>query len=156
MSHHLAEIESFTRYIFSTIGSLVESLNGLDEAALNWRPPAPETNSLSAIVTHVLGNTEENLLGTLCGHVVKRDRDAEFAARITSPEALRESWRLLESQIRTALTELEPSELDRERNHPRRGRITGREVLLVVARHTAEHWGEAQLTLSLLRARQGT
>jgi hypothetical protein len=144
------------RHIFSTIRGLVESLNGLDETALGWCPPAPQTNSLSAIVTHVLGNTEENILGTLCGRVVKRDRDAEFAARIASPDALRERWRLLEGQIRTALAELEPSELDRERDHPRRGRITGREVLLVVARHAAEHWGEAQLTLSLLRAGQGT
>jgi hypothetical protein len=27
-------------------------------------------------------------------------------------------------------------------------------VLIVVARHTAEHWGEAQLTRSLLKAAQ--
>jgi len=28
-------------------------------------------------------------------------------------------------------------------------------VLIVVARHTAEHWGEAQLTRSLMKARTG-
>jgi hypothetical protein len=27
--------------------------------------------------------------------------------------------------------------------------------VLIVARHTAEHWGEAQLTRSLLKARTG-
>lgn len=37
--------------------------------------------------------------------------------------------------------------------HPRRGIITGRDVLIVVARHAAEHWGEAQLTPSLMKAR---
>ena len=46
-------------------------------------------------------------------------------------------------------------DLDGARQHPRRGIITGRDVLIVVARHTAEHWGEAQLTRSLLKARSG-
>ena len=47
---------------------------------------------------------------------------------------------------------LPAADLDRERKHPRRDMLTGREVLIVVARHTAEHWGEAQLTKSLLLA----
>jgi len=59
------ELESFRHFIVNTIDSLVGSLDGLDEAELNWRPGAPATNSLYAIVTHVLGNAEENLLGTL-------------------------------------------------------------------------------------------
>lgn len=42
---------------------------------------------------------------------------------------------------------------DRARHHPRRGIITGRDVLIVVACHAAEHWGEAQLTRSLMNAR---
>ena len=46
-------------------------------------------------------------------------------------------------------------DLDGARPHPRRGIITGRDVLIVVARHTAEHWGEAQLTRSLMKARSG-
>jgi hypothetical protein len=33
--------------------------------------------------------------------------------------------------------------------------MTGRDVLIVVARHAAEHWGEAQLTRSLMKARAG-
>jgi len=56
MSHRAAEVESFRRYIVSTIRQLVEALDGLDEQALNWRPPAQETNSRLAIVAHVLGH----------------------------------------------------------------------------------------------------
>jgi hypothetical protein len=52
-----------------------------------------------------------------------------------------------------ALASLPVGDLDRERPHSRRGTLSGREVLLVVARHAAEHWGEAQLTRSLLRAK---
>ncbi|MDP9352215.1 MAG: DUF664 domain-containing protein [Chloroflexota bacterium] len=44
------------------------------------------------------------------------------------------------------------SRLEEEIEHPRRGRITGREVLLVVARHCAEHLGQAELTRDLLEA----
>ena len=47
-------------------------------------------------------------------------------------------------------------DLDRARQHPRRGIITGRDVLIVVARHAAEHWGEAQLTRSLMNARRNS
>jgi hypothetical protein len=52
-----------------------------------------------------------------------------------------------------SLATLTPADLDGFRRHPRRGDITGREVLIVVARHAAEHWGEVQLTRSLMRAR---
>jgi len=64
---------------------------------------------------------------------------------------VRDHWRELRARRETALAALPAGELDRERPQPRRGPLTGREVLLVVARHAAEHWGEAQLTRSLMR-----
>ena len=63
------EVESFQHFIFNTIDSIVGALHGLSPDQLNWRPDAPDTNSLYAIATHVLGNAEENLLGTLCGQL---------------------------------------------------------------------------------------
>ena len=145
------EVDSFRRFIFSTIDDLVQSLEGLSEPQLNWRPAAADTNSLYAIVTHVLGNAEENVLQTVCGLAVSRSRVAELAARGTTWEPVRDHWRELRARMETALAALPAGELDRERPHPRRGMLTGREVLLVVARHAAEHWGEAQLTRSLMR-----
>ena len=145
-----SEIESFQHFIFNTIDSLVGALDRLDEAALNWRPAAPATNSLYAIVTHVLGNAEENLLGTLCGQRHDRDYPSEWSASGKDAEAVRERWARLRERIHVALAALPPGELDRERKHPRRGMLTGREVLIVVARHAAEHWGEVQLTKSLM------
>ena len=71
------EAASFQRFIFGTIDALVGSLEGLSEAQLNWRPAAPDTNSLYAIVAHVLGNAEENVLQTVCGQPVRRSRAAE-------------------------------------------------------------------------------
>ena len=150
-----AELESFRDFIFNTIAVLVGALDDLDEAGLNWRPPAPATNSLYAIVAHVLGNAEENLLGTLCGRPHERDYPGEWVATGKDADALRARWALLRERFDAAFAALPAGELDRERTHPRRGMLTGREVLIVVARHAAEHWGEAQLTKSLLNATKG-
>jgi DinB superfamily len=146
------EVVSFQRFIFGTIDRLVQSLEGLNEAELNWRPAAPDTNSLYTIAVHVLGNAEENVLQTVCGVAVRRSRAAELAATGTTWEPVRDGWRDLRARMETALAALAPGDLDRERTHPRRGTLTGREALLAVARHAAEHWGEAQLTRSLLNA----
>ena len=150
-----AEVESFRRFIFSTIQDLVDSLDGLNEAQLNWRPAAAaETNGLYAIAMHVLGNAEENILRTLCDLPVQRTRAEEFAARGLTWEPVRERWLGLQERIAPALAGLSGADLDRLRRHPRPGMLTGREILLVVARHAAEHWGEAQLTRNLLKARR--
>ena len=109
--------------------------------------------SLEGLTGHVLGNAEENVLQTVCGVPVTRSRAAELAAGGDTWEPLRDRWRGLRARIEDALATLPEGELDRERPHPRRGLLTGREVLLVVARHAAEHWGEAQLTRSLMPGR---
>ena len=149
------EVESFQHFIFNTIDSIVGALDGLSAKELSWRPSAPATNSLYAIATHVLGNAEENLLGTLCGQPHGRDYASEFSAAAPVPDALRERWADFRERIAKHLADLTRDDLDGARQHPRRGIITGRDVLIVVARHTAEHWGEAQLTRSLLKARSG-
>ena len=146
------EVATFWRYIRSSLDRLVRLTEGLNPAELNWRPPAPQTNSLYVLTTHTLGNAEENLLGALCGEPGQRDRDAEFRASGTTPEAIRERWRLLDARLDTALAALDPAALDASCQHPRRGALTGREVLIIVARHAAEHLGQAELTRDLMRA----
>lgn len=149
------EVESFQHFIFGTVDSIVGALDGLTAEELNWRPAAPATNSLYAIATHVLGNAEENLLGTLGRQPHGRNYATEFSAAAPVPDAVRERWTDLRERIAKHLASLTRDDLDGARQHPRRGTITGRNVLIVVARHAAEHWGEAQLTRSLLKARAG-
>ena len=148
-----AEVQSFQHYIFDTIDGIVGALDGLRGEELDWRPAAPAANSLYTIATHVLGNAEENLLGTLCGQRHGRSYATEFSATAPVPDAVRVRWTELRERIAKGLAGLTREDLDGPRPHPRRGVITGREVLIVVARHAAEHWGEAQLTRSLMAAR---
>ena len=100
-----------------------------------------------------MGNVRHNFLNVLCGLPITRDRDAEFVARGASAAEIEARWNDLKAQVAEALDELPDAELDREKDHPHRGVITGRDVLVVVAGHAAEHYGQAQLTRDLARAR---
>lgn len=149
------EIASFWYAISRTLDRLLACLDGLDEEALNWRPPAEGANSLYVLAVHTLANAEQNILGILGGQPGARDRDTEFVARAGSADVVRARWRDSRGRLEAALATLPPAELDRRRPHPRRDPLTGREVLMVVARHAAEHLGHAELTRDLLRAARG-
>lgn len=144
-----SEAAVFWRYICSSLDRLVELVTALDDAALGWRPHAITTsNSIGGLAVHTLANAEENILGVLAGHSVDRDHQHEFAA-VTSSAAIRAQWFDLRRRLAAAIGSLSSVDMARLRVHPRRGSITGREVLLVVARHAAEHLGQAELTRDL-------
>ncbi|MFN8491454.1 MAG: DinB family protein [Caldilineaceae bacterium] len=145
------EVDLFWRKTVSAVDQLLACLDGLTETELNWRP-AENTNSLFVLATHLLGNVEENIFGVLGGQAVQRDRDAEFISQGTAVEPIRQRWQTLQQRATTVLTQLSQTELTRERPHPRRGQITGREVCWVVALHAAEHRGQATLTRDLILA----
>ncbi len=147
----MTEAESYARYIVSSIDHLLECLTGLDAAGLNWRPAAPDANSLFAMAAHAIENCAENVLGTACGVPMYqgRETEAEFGASSDAVTPLLNRWNQVRADIQTFLPTLSAEELAEERVHPRRGAITTREVLLVAARHAAEHYGQAQLTRDL-------
>ncbi|MFN0071253.1 MAG: DinB family protein [Chloroflexota bacterium] len=146
------EAEVFHRYIIGSITHLLDCLDGLTPEQINWKPPAPETNSLYALVVHTMANTEENVLGVVCGLPIDRNHDQEFSAAGPSVSSLRARFLELADEMRRELAKLESDAMDSERPHPRRGSITIREVLLVAARHAAEHYGQALLTRDLALA----
>lgn len=149
------EAEIYLGFISRSLERIVATLDGLDEAALAWRPPAEDANSLLAIATHALANAEDNILGTVCGEPVQRERAGEFVQTGVTPEQVRERWEALYQRISAAMGRLKARDLTAERGHPRRGPLSGREVLIVAARHAAEHQGEAELTRHLLDAAPG-
>jgi uncharacterized damage-inducible protein DinB len=146
------EVATHWRYIVSSLDRLLAVAQSLDGDGLHWRPPALGSNSVAVLVRHTLGNAEENLLMVLCGQPVARQREDEFVAQSLSAADLVTSWHELRPRIETALATVEADELTRMRPHPRRGEVTGRDLLIVVARHAAEHLGQAELTRDLWRA----
>jgi hypothetical protein len=116
-----------------------------------WAPPAVAANSILALARHTLANAEENILGVVLGRPVTRDREGEFDA-VGEASAVAHRWELLRGQAEGELCALPPERMGQRVQHPRRGEVTVREVLLVVARHSAEHLGQAELTRDLAAA----
>ena len=146
------EVDLYWHKITETVDELVACLEGLDGDSLNWSP-LDDANSLYVLATHTMGNVRHNLLNVLCGLPLTRDRDAEFVARGASAAEIEGRWNELKARVSEAIEKLPPDDLDRERDDPQRGIITGRELLLFVARHAAEHYGQAQLTRDLAKSR---
>lgn len=149
------ELMSFAGFICRSIDRLVACLDGLTESEAHWRPPAAGANSLIGLATHVMGNAEENLLSTLAALQPAPARQGEFDDAARTADAVRAAWAALRPRLEAAIQHLPPAELDHVREHPRRGRLTGRDVLIVVARHAAEHMGQAELTRDLIAAARG-
>ncbi len=146
------EIDIIWHLISDTVDDIVGCLEGHGESDLNWSPLG-DANSLYVLATHTMGNIRFNVLGGICDVPVQRDRDAEFVAKGSSADEIKERWNELRDQISERVKALPEDRLDREKEHPGRGIVTGRESLIVVARHAAEHYGQAQLTRDLLKAR---
>ena len=149
------EIDSFWRPIASSLNHLVSCLDGLNEEDLNWRP-LDNANSLCVLPNHMMSNMEETILGVLCGQSMKaRQREDDFKVIGSSIEPTKQKWHELQERIASSLAQLPPGALNKEYTHPRRGKITGRDILIVVAKHAAEHVGQAELTLDLLFTARG-
>jgi hypothetical protein len=120
---------------------------------LQFRPPAADANSILGLARHTLANARDNLLGVLQGTPGGRDRQAEFED--LDPGALLEFWGVLRAEMEEALRALSAGMLGETVEHGGRGAIARREILIVVARHAAEHLGQAELTRDLGLAQGG-
>lgn len=150
------EAQAFWRVVARSLDGLMEIVTGVDGAGLDWTPPIAGANSLHVLATHTLANAEENIVEILGGEPVRRQREREFdgAAGVTSDIAAR--WRALRLKLEATMARLDRAALDRIYTHARRGTLTGREVLLLVIRHAAEHLGHAELTRDLYQASKAT
>ncbi len=153
-SFQSAEAAAFWRYTSSSIDRLVALLGECEPEVRTWTPPAPNANAILGLAVHTLSNAEENILGVVLGAEVTRDRGAEFAAN-GDARAIARLWDELRRRMEHGLAGLDSGHMGRTVRHPRRGEIAVREVLLVAARHAAEHLGQAELTRDLARAALG-
>ncbi len=165
-----SEAESYVWAIEAAVEGVLACLEGLTAAELAWRPPVLDDgtgpgaqpdeggggNTLYALGAHVMGNAEQNFVEFYAGEPVSRVRRAEFLAGGETAGPLRERWTTVQARLRAAVSETDPGEFEREREHPNRGRISGREVLLTSIAHANEHRGEAQLIRDLVLARRAS
>jgi uncharacterized damage-inducible protein DinB len=149
----LPEVETGSRYLLEGVDAVVATTDGLNAEGLNWRP-APETNSVVVLASHVLGMVEQSILTLLCGQPPRyRNRDEEFAAMSDSSRQFAERWQALRAEIESAMEPLTRADLDRTIRHPARGEMTGSALLTMTLTHVYEHKVHAELTRQLFEAR---
>lgn len=149
------EAAVYWRYISSSLDRLVAIAADAPPELADWTPPAPHANSLVTLAAHVVANAEENVVAVIMGQGVVRDRAEEFSPSVSAAR-VSTRWTDVRPTLERSLGVLDPARLDQAVSHPRRGTLTVREVLLVVARHAAEHLGQAELTRDLAVAAHAT
>ena len=145
------EIAALWNYLRLTMEEMTKIGGEVTQAELHWQPPAPETNSIAVLLVHTMGSIRESLIGTLCGEAVNRNRDAEFVEHAVTGVEMAGQGHTLQAQLESALGSLPDKILAEPKEHPRRGPMTGREVLLGALTHAREHLGQAELTRDLAR-----
>jgi len=127
----------------------------LDESCLNWTPPIADTNSIAALVMHVVGSNL-SWFSRAVDEPFARDRNAEFGAHADA-DALTAMLADSLADIRAWCARLEAVDLSATRAVYRLG--TAHETPLSAAWcikhaiiHTGEHWGQMQLNRQLYAA----
>ena len=143
------ELAQVWPYVERTLERMMAVVHGCSVEQLNWQPPAPEANSIYALATPTLANARVNTIRVLCGRDIDRDRDAEFRVVADEDNATIPEWLEIRQELRAAVAALPDDAMGRICHHPVRGEVTGREVVMLLARHAAEHVGHAELTRDL-------
>ena len=146
------EVATYWHFIEQAIDRIMATLEDRSVDELNWRPPAPETNSIHVLAVHVVGNARENILQFLCGQDVGRDRESEFKVVADETNSPLHDWPAQKVELETALRSVTSDRMNAVVEHTRRGPRSGRELLLIVATHANEHAGHAELTRDLALA----
>lgn len=135
---------------------VLEELKHLPEDVLNRSVGIPDSNTLFALATHLVGSGEYWVLTPAGGRETKRDRDAEFRASGTYTE-LEVRYTRWMAELRSVLSELPADAWNRIAEPPSEFRgslgekpLTVRVCLLHAVEHSASHLGHIQLTRSLV------
>lgn len=147
-----SEIQNYRQRIEDLREQAAELISSLTAEALNYRPTSDvgdhASNSLAVLAAHIAG-AERFWIGEVVGNLPpRRDRDAEFATRVTDPARLIRLLEVAGAETREVLSALTDADLSGEREA--RGRtIPVRWCILHVVDHTALHLGHMQLTYQL-------
>ena len=135
-------------------GQLRDEVRGLSVEELNWKP-APETNSIAALVVHTLGS-EAEVLRVVANVPGSRDRDAEFLATTDDPDALLRELDQADNYIDDLAARITADDLAAVRVRGSRPEPqTGLHWLITNYGHAREHLAHIQLTKQMYAAQRG-
>lgn len=156
MSEHVAgmsdEVTEIWSFLNETIERMLAVAGELSDQELHWSPLDQGSNSVAVLLTHTMGSLEETIVQVLAGEEVGRDRDAEFVERGVTAAVLADQWAGHRARLEPVFAAVNSGQLSAVHTHPRRGDVTGRNVLLGALTHAREHLGHAELTRDLIIA----
>jgi uncharacterized damage-inducible protein DinB len=151
-----AEIQGYLTELNIIRKEINKAVLGLDDEAANWQPLQTDTNSIYAILTHILGVDNFWVRQVIGGQTVQRNREAEFKASGKIAELL-PKWEAAWIEIGSLLGKLDHKQLLEVRTRPfsseQKELITVQWVILHVVTHYATHLGHIQLTRQLWERR---
>ena len=137
------------------LAELREAVDGIPPEALEWRPPAKDSNSLTVLATHGMHSTRWWLTIARGAPLPDRDRPSEFVAEVGDVDEL---LSFVDTMAKDCLARLEPQEPfdpGAERTVPDDDPVTSAWALFHALEHLREHVAQAQLTRQLWNARNG-
>lgn len=151
----LSEGSSFATVIERIARDVLAALDGISDELLNRPLPLPDTMTLAALATHLVGAGEWWVLATAGNRTVERNRPAEFSAAgtVASLAARYEQWI---ASAHAVLDRLPAAEMERVvepgdyRGSLGNQTMTVRDCLLHAVEHSAGHLGHIQLTRQML------
>jgi uncharacterized damage-inducible protein DinB len=145
------EIQGYLTEFGILRGQIRDAIKGMGDEAANWRPLPQGTNSVYAILSHIVGVDNFWVRQVITGEAVKRDREAEFAAAGKLSELV-DRWAGAWAEIESILSQLSPTQLMETRTiatRPEFRGITVQWIILHLISHYATHLGHIQLTAQL-------
>jgi len=154
MSDETTQIASVLDYIGHQV---LDQLHDLSDEELNRPLTLPETNTLFALATHLVGAGEFWVLAVAGGQTILRDRLAEFRATgsFSDLTARYERWlagvhEVLDALVPERMEDRIDVNLYRSVPLASAQEVSVREALLHALEHSALHLGHIQLTRQLL------
>ena len=152
----LPEVHTYLTDLEELRDQVKSLLEGLPQEALDWRPIEGEgelaTNSLTAMVVHLVGSETYWMKEVIGGKKIVRDRDAEFVTKglnVSELQARLGATGQLSVEILPGLTEKHLEEGRKWRDRP----VSVRWCILHAIEHYALHLGHMQLTRQLWLAK---
>ncbi len=145
----ISEVQTQLERLRELRGHVLQTLEGLDADALNWKPLPTETNSVFVLTTHLLGAERHWLHEVVGQRKIERDRDAEFRARGETSAALRAAYAAVARESEEILARLDASDMDVLREAGHYSSRTVRWSILHMIEHYCEHLAQMRLTRQL-------
>ena len=148
-----AEIEGYLTELGILRAQIHDAIQGLNDDAANWKPLPKNTNSICAILSHMIGSQRYWVRQVIAGEKIQRDRESEFRASGHLSEIITR-WEKESNDTEVILGRLSLAQLAETKTVPIRPEpITIRWCILHLISHNATHLGHIQITRQLWEQR---